>query len=84
VDIDDRQTTMQRKVRDAEMEWVNYILVVGQREMESDILAVRDREAKGIRKLRLQELAQHIKADMTGKPFCPLTFPRELSKRPQF
>ncbi|HKZ93244.1 MAG TPA: threonine--tRNA ligase [Candidatus Bathyarchaeia archaeon] len=84
VDIDDRPLTMQRKVREAEMEWINYVLVVGQREMESGILAVRDRELKTIRKLRIQELTEELRAKTAGKPLRSLTLPRELSKRPQF
>ena len=43
VDCDDRSLTMQRKIREAEMEWVPYIIVVGQREIKSGVLSVRDR-----------------------------------------
>lgn len=83
-DVDDRQLTMQRKVREAEVEWVNYVIVVGKREIESGVLAVRDRERKEIRSLRLQELANEVKEKTVGKPFRSLTLPRELSKRPVF
>jgi threonyl-tRNA synthetase len=84
VDIDDRPITMQRKIRDAEMEWVNYVLVVGQREIESGTLAVRDREMRGIRNITGQALTEEIRTKTTGKPYRSLTLPRELSKRPQF
>jgi threonyl-tRNA synthetase len=84
VDIDDRSITMQRKVRDAEMEWINYIVVVGQREMDSGILAVRDRMLKEIRKMRLQDLMDEIAGKTAEKPYRGLTLPKELSKHPQF
>jgi len=84
VDIDERPITMQRRVREAEMEWINYVLVVGQKEIDSGVLAVRDRERKAIRKLSLQELASEIQKKKNSKPFRPLTFPRKLSSRPQF
>ena len=84
VDIDDRSITMQRKVRDAEMEWINYIVVVGQREIDSGVLAVRDRMLKEIRKMRLQDLMDEIAEKTTEKPYRALTLPRELSKHPQF
>ncbi len=83
-DVDDRQLTMQRKVREAEVEWVNYVIVVGKREIESGALAVRDRERKEIRRLRLQELVNEVKEKTVGKPYRSLTLPRELSKRPVF
>ena len=84
VDIDDRSMTMQRKVRDAEMEWINYIVVIGQREIDSGILAVRDRMLKEIRKMRLQDLTGEITQKTTEKPYRALTLPKELSKHPQF
>jgi threonyl-tRNA synthetase len=84
VDIDDRSITMQRKVRDAEMEWINYIIVIGQRELDSGILAVRDRMLKEIRKMRLKDLTDEIAQKTAEKPYRALTLPRELSKHPQF
>jgi threonyl-tRNA synthetase len=84
VDIDDRSITMQRKVRDAEMEWINYIVVIGQREIDAEVLAVRDRMRGEIRKMRLQDLTDEIAEKTTEKPYRPLTLPKELSKHPQF
>jgi len=84
VDVDDRPLTMQKKVREAETEWINYVLVIGQREIESDILPVRDRKLRKIRQMRLQQLINEIRKKTEGKPFQPLTLPRFISKRPQF
>lgn len=87
VDWDDRPLTMQRKVREAEMEWIPYIIVIGKEEVSSGILAVRDRRLKGERKVRkmfLEELINEIKRETSGKPFKPLTLPAELSRRPHF
>ncbi|MEJ5326823.1 MAG: threonine--tRNA ligase [Candidatus Bathyarchaeia archaeon] len=85
VDIDDRAFTLQKKIREAEMEWVPYIIVVGQRELESGVLAVRDREAHGkVQTLKLDELITKIVDKLQGKPFKPLPLPMQLSKRPQF
>jgi threonyl-tRNA synthetase len=85
VDIDDRAFTLQKRVREAETEWVPYVIVVGQREIESGVLAVRDREAHGkIQNMKLDELITRIKSKLEGKPFKPLPLPRTLSKRPQF
>jgi threonyl-tRNA synthetase len=84
VDLDDRPLTMQKKVREAETEWINYVVVIGQKEISSGVLAVRDRKVGKIRKMQLQELIDEIKRGTKGKPFKPLTLPKLLSKRPQF
>ncbi|MEM3695940.1 MAG: threonine--tRNA ligase [Candidatus Bathyarchaeia archaeon] len=84
VDIDDRTLTLQKRVREAEMEWIPYIVVVGQKEAESNILAVRDRKAEKIRKMKIEELISEVKEITQNKPFKPLPLPKHLSKRPQF
>lgn len=84
VDLDDRPITMQKKVREAETEWINHVVVIGQKEINSGILPVRDRKAGEIRKMQLQELIDEIKEKTRSKPFKPSTLPKLLSKRPQF
>jgi threonyl-tRNA synthetase len=85
VDIDDRAFTLQKRVREAEMEWVPYVIVVGQKEIESGVLSIRDREAHGkIQNMKLNELITKIQGKLKDKPFKPLPLPRSLSKRPQF
>jgi len=84
VDIDDRTLTLQKRVREAEMEWIPYIVVVGQKEIESDVLPVRDRKVGKIRKMKIEELTSQIEGVVKGKPFKPLPIPKHLSKRPQF
>jgi threonyl-tRNA synthetase len=50
VDVDDRSESMQSKIRDAQMQKVPYMLVVGDKEMEAKGVAVRTRnnENKGL------------------------------------
>jgi len=90
VDWDDRPMTMQKKIREAEMEWIPYIIVVGQRELESGVLSVRDRRISGaemggeIRRMHLKDLISEIKERVRGKPFKPMSLPMRLSKRPRF
>ncbi|MCS7120227.1 MAG: threonine--tRNA ligase [Nitrososphaerota archaeon] len=89
-DWDDRQMTMQKKVREAEMEWIPYIVVVGKREVETGNLAVRDRrlsragQSSRIRMMKLEDLIAEIKSITKGKPFMPLSLPMAVSKRPRF
>ncbi|MGD8506462.1 MAG: threonine--tRNA ligase [Candidatus Bathyarchaeota archaeon] len=83
VDVDDRALTLPKKVREAETEWINYIVVIGQKEIDSGVLPVRDRETRTIMKLRLPKLIEMVKEKTRNKPFQPSTLPRHLSKRPQ-
>jgi len=85
VDVDDTAATLQKKIREAEQEWVPYIVVIGEKEVESGNLSVRDRELKGSQQnMTLDELLTKIATKIAGKPFKPLPLPRSLSKRPQF
>lgn len=84
VDVDDRQLTMQKKVLEAETEWVNYTIVVGQREIDSGLLPVRDRKLGKIKSMKPEALIKEIKDETIGKPFKPLSLPKLLSNRPQF
>lgn len=84
VDVDDRPQTMQKKIREAETEWVNYIIVVGQKEIDSGLLPVRARELGKIKPMKLEDLVAEIKRETEGKPFKPLSLPKLLSDRPQF
>ena len=85
VDVDDRSLSLGKRVRAAEKEWINYVLVIGEKELSSDVLPVRDRNAgKQIRNMKLQELINEITEKTADKPFKPISLPKLLSKRPQF
>ncbi len=84
VDVDDRSESLGKKIREAEKEWVPYILVVGDKERESGVFPVRDRAAGTQRNLTLAELSGEL-AQLTGVlPSRPLPLPYYLSKRPKF
>jgi threonyl-tRNA synthetase len=85
VDIDDAASTLQKKIREAEQEWVPYIIVVGEKEIESGTLSVRDREQKGKQEaLTVEQIIAKVSEKIAGKPFKPLPLPMYISKRPQF
>jgi threonyl-tRNA synthetase len=85
VDIDDSASTLQKKIREAEQEWVPYIIVVGEKEIESGTLSVRIREEKGKQEaLTAEQLIAKVSEKIAGKPFKPLPLPLYLSKRPSF
>jgi threonyl-tRNA synthetase len=84
VDIDDRPLTLQKRIREAETEWIPYTVVVGQKELDSGELPVRDRSSGEMRKIKLEELLEEIGKIAKGKPLKPLPVPKHLSRRPQF
>ncbi|OYT58151.1 threonine--tRNA ligase [Euryarchaeota archaeon ex4484_178] len=83
VDIDDRDLSVSRKIRDAEKEWIPYIVVIGQKEKEKDILTVRIR-GDGVREMRREELLEILTRETEGKPRRRLPMPVMLSQRPKF
>ncbi|MGD6806383.1 MAG: His/Gly/Thr/Pro-type tRNA ligase C-terminal domain-containing protein, partial [Candidatus Bathyarchaeia archaeon] len=85
VDIDDSASTLQKKIREAEQEWVPYIIVVGEKEIESGTLSVRVREERGKQEAyTAEQLIAKVSEKIAGKPFKPLPLPMYISKRPQF
>lgn len=84
VDIDDRDITMQKKVREAEMEWVPYIIVIGEREISTNIIKVRDRYRDETVEMPVQDFINKVKGEIEGKPYRKLNGSTFLSKRVKF
>ena len=82
-DVDDRNESIRKRIRSAEMEWIRYILVVGQKETDSGSLNVRDRETGRTTTAPLEDLVAVIMEQTAGMPTAGLNMPMLLSKRPQ-
>lgn len=83
VDIDDRNESIGKRIREAEKEWIRYILVIGEKETNSENLNIRDRQLGTVRELPFDEFLKEINEQTNGKPFAGLNLPKHLSKRPQ-
>jgi threonyl-tRNA synthetase len=83
VDIDDRNDTLGKRIRDAEKEWISYVLVIGEKEVNSTTLSVRDRATGDIRQLSIEDFVKEIKDATSGKPVSKLNSAVLLSQRPQ-
>ena len=83
VDVDDRDMKLGKKVREAEREWVPYVLVVGDRELAGGDLSVRPRLGD-LTEMPLGAFVERLAADTAGKPRRPANTPRLLSRRPIF
>ena len=81
-DIDDRDESISKRIRESESEWIYYTLVVGDKETQTQKLVVRNR-TKGIQaQMSLSELIAEISSNTGDKPHAPLNLPQKLSKRP--
>ncbi|AGB05119.1 threonyl-tRNA synthetase [Aciduliprofundum sp. MAR08-339] len=83
VDVDDRDLSVSRKIRDAEKEWIPYIVVIGEREKERNTLTVRIR-GEGVEEMSRDELLNILKEKTDGYPKRRLPLPPLLSQRPKF
>ena len=82
VDIDDRNESIGKRIREAEKEWIQYILVIGEKEANSENLSIRDRQTGKVRELSFDDFVNEIKEQTKDKPFTGLNFPKYISKRP--
>jgi threonyl-tRNA synthetase len=88
-DIDDRNETIGKKVREAGMDWIPYVIVVGDEEIASKTLTVTVRKKSEPNKpfkeqLTTEALIAAVKKDTEGKPFRPLYTPRKLSLKARY
>jgi len=89
VDIDDREDTVGKKVREAGREWVPYVVVVGDKEVETGNINVTLRaesQAKKPKKVEMtaKELDARIQSEVQGMPYKGLPLAKLLSSRPKF
>ena len=82
-DIDDRTESLNKRIREAETEWIPFILVIGDKEAESTTLVIRDRRTGKQIASKIEELIESVRKETRDKPFMPLNLPKYLSKRPQ-
>ena len=83
VDIDDRNESIGKRIREAEKEWIRYILVIGEKEANSENLSIRDRQTGNVRELSFDDFLNEINEQTKDKPFTGLNLPKHLSRRPQ-
>jgi threonyl-tRNA synthetase len=69
VEVDARNERMNLKIREAQLQKVPYLLVVGDREMERGTAAVRDREKGDLGPKSTEELLQLFNEQQTKYDF---------------
>ena len=82
VDIDDRNESIGKRIRESEKEWIRYVLVIGEKEVGSTNLSVRDRTQSDVKDILFDDFVEEISKQNDGKPHSTLNLPPLLSKRP--
>jgi len=89
VDIDDRDETVGKRIRDAGREWIPYVVVLGDEELAKGELTVTIRsesEPKKPKKVKMKawDLSARIQTEIAGLPYKSIPLPVYLSTRPKF
>ncbi len=83
-DIDDRNEKLGKKMVRARQEWIPYVIVVGQKEIESEKFKLASRENGQEIVMDKSEIEKFIKDQIKGYPYRPIALNKLLSKRPSF
>ena len=83
-DIDDRDESLDKRVRDAERNWIPYIVIIGQREMSTRSYSIRRRFDGAKYVATFAELDKEISELTKGYPRMSLKLPDLISKRPGY
>ena len=65
VELDTRSESIGKKVREAQLQKINYILVVGEKELNANTASVRTRENKVLGAMPVEKFIEKIKQEMT-------------------
>lgn len=88
-DVDDRDESVGKKVREAGMDWVPYVIVVGDEEEKNRNLTVTIRRKSQPNKphkeqMTVDALVSLVRAETGMMPFRPLYTPQKLSKKARY
>ena len=84
VDVDDRDESVGKKIRNAATEWIPYIFVVGDNEKESGVFSVTVRETGEKVDMTVDELIKEVLDKSKGMPYRGLPLQKDISTRINF
>jgi len=65
--LDDRNEKVGYKIREAQLEKVPYMLVIGEKETQENLVAVRSREDGDLGTINIEEFVNNIKEEVENK-----------------
>ena len=84
VDLDDRDERVGKKIRNSATDWVPYTIVVGDKEIETNVFSVSDRANNDKKDLTMDEIINEVHSKTKNMPFRKLPLAKVLSKRINF
>ena len=67
IEVDERSERMNAKIRDAQLQKVPYMLIIGDREVEDGVVAVRLRSGEDLGAMSLDDFLNRAEADIQSK-----------------
>jgi threonyl-tRNA synthetase len=67
VELDDRNESIGKKVREASIERFNYMITVGDKEMKEKKIAVKERDGKEVTEMSLDKFIEKLSEEVKGK-----------------
>ena len=64
VEVNDASERMNAKIRGAQLQKINYMLVVGDREIEADSAALRTRSGENLGAIKVDEIISSLSAEV--------------------
>lgn len=83
IDVDDRDVSMGRRIKDAESFWIPYIVVIGDKEEEERKLSIRTRDGD-ILTIGIEDFINILDRDLEGYPRERLYINKFVSRRSSF
>ncbi len=75
VELDDRSETLSAKIRDAQLEKIPYMVIVGQREEKANQVAVRTRNEQDLGAMEIEKLTKQLTEEIATKSLKLMTAP---------
>jgi threonyl-tRNA synthetase len=67
IEIDERPESIGRKIREGQLEKVPYMLIIGDKEIESSTISVRDRSGREERGLKIETFLDKVRSEQKGR-----------------
>ncbi len=67
VEIDDRNEMLGHKVREAQLDKIPYMLIIGAKEVKDGLVTIRKRNGENLKEIRLDEFIPAIKSEIRSK-----------------
>jgi threonyl-tRNA synthetase len=71
IEVDERNERMQAKIRDAQLQKIPYMLVVGDRETDAQAAAVRLRSGEDLKAVPITEIIQRMQEEAAQREYAP-------------